>query len=318
MKKRALSDTFFKRFKEGDLTGLVECLQAFPHFMLNLRSASATIYYKGMRVLEIREDGRFCMTKEYVNWIEAEINPVFGDYIKNSDDKKICDMDIKDAATFDWFGFLTMMMRGIDEWRAQKKENPEKEIQQRIVLENNLFGGAASTDYFIVDTEYAETGARFDAIALHWSRDMRNRHDYKPGIAFIEVKAGEKAIDGSAGVAKHLQDIAKYEITEGFYKDIEEMVVQLRDLGLMDMPGQKRLEIDATKTPQMIFAIANYNQKSSKLKSALESVRAPENIDLRFATASFLGYGLYDEGLLTLTEFIDRLNKREKDGIQKS
>ncbi len=307
MKKRALSENFFKRFKEGDLTGLVECLQAFPHFMLNLRGAYATIYYKGLRVLEIQENGKFGITKEYVVPTESDIDPIFGDYIQDLGDKEFCDLNIKDAATFDWFGFLTMIMRGIDKWRAQHGGKTEKEIQQRIVLENNLFGGATSTDYFIVDTEYAEPGARFDAIALHWSRDMRDKRDYKPGIAFIEIKAGQNAIDGACGVAKHLQDIVKYEITEDFYKDIEEMVVQLRDLGLMDMPGNKRLEIDSAKKPQMIFAIANYNQKSSKLKSALESETVPENIDLRFATASFLGYGLYDEGMLTLPEFTDRL-----------
>jgi len=307
MTKRALSDDFFKRFKEGNLKGLVECLQVFPHFMLNFRGKYVTIYYKGLRVLEIQENGKFGITKEYVLCTEAEHDPVFGCYIKNSDDKEFFNLDIQDTDTFDWFGFLSMIMRGIDKWRSQYGDKTEKEIQQRIVLENNLFGGATSTDYFIVDTEYAELGARFDAIALHWSRDMRKQHNYKPGIAFIEIKAGEKAIDGSAGVVKHLQDIVKYEITEDFYKDIEKMVVQLCDLGLMDMPGQKQLEIDRSKTPQMIFAIANYNQKSSKLKSALESVAVPENIDLRFAMASFLGYGLYDEGMLNLSEFIDRL-----------
>ncbi|MCQ2571657.1 MAG: hypothetical protein MJ165_01505 [Alphaproteobacteria bacterium] len=202
---------------------------------------------------------------------------------------------------------MFFIARGIDEWRSQHKEQPEKEIQQRIVMENNVFADAEATDYFIVDTEYTEPGTkdggRFDAIALHWSRHMRKHKDYKPGLAFIEVKCNQGAIGGTSGVQKHLQDVAKYKITNDFYDELEDMIATLRELKLISIPGKKRLEIDRNKKTQMIFALANYNPQSSVLYDNIKDIKEPANIDVLFATSSFIGYGMYDEHMVKLEDF---------------
>ena len=336
---RALNDNFFKRFlPDGNLSELTEALQVLPQFMLNFRENYATIYYKGMRVLEIIDDGSadgiFGITADAYLTAEELLNSEFSENISDFKDSKSKYMfKLEMSNKKDWFTLLTFIANGIDNWRlgyTEEKlqhENPEKEIQQRIVLENNIFGNSNSTDYFIIDTEYKEQGnrnaGRFDAIALHWSRDMRNHRDYKPGLAFIEVKVGEGAIKGTSGINKHLDDIIKYDITDDFCADIEKNIFQLYTLGLISIPGsnifdsekseKKQFKIDRNKTPQMIFALANYNQKSGKILEQLEKVAEPKELDLRFATSSFLGYGLYDEGMLKLDEFKQLLTKNAKE-----
>ncbi|MBQ8686359.1 MAG: hypothetical protein IJ517_01205, partial [Alphaproteobacteria bacterium] len=146
-------------------------------------------------------------------------------------------------------------------------------------------------------------GGRFDAIALKWSRAMRASHNYKPGLALIEVKVGSAAIEGKSGIKKHLEDIEKFAVTNGFYDDLELMISQMRELYLINIPGETELKFNRSEKPQFIFALANYNQRSELLWRNIFTMTEPENYDLRFATSSFIGYGLYDEGMLTLEQF---------------
>lgn len=302
-KTRALNDKLLTRFKTGDLKGLIEVLSKHPQFMLNFRGEYATIYYKGLRLLEIKKSDKFSITKKYLDCIVNDSE--YDKYIKIYNNYN--SSTLKNAENWDWLGFLYFMARGIDEWRSQHKEQPEKEIQQRIVLENNKFGDSQATDYFIVDTEYTEPGTkdggRFDAIALHWSRDMRKSKDYKPALAFIEVKCNQGAIGGTSGVQKHLQDVVKYKITDEFYESLENMIANLRELGLISIPGKKRLKIDRNKKPQMIFALGNYNPQSTVLYDNIKNITEPADIDLLFATSSFIGYGMYDEHMVKLEDF---------------
>gem|GEM_PF-5240823 len=64
-----------------------------------------------------------------------------------------------------------------------------------------------------------------------------------------------------------------------------------------------KIKINRGQTPQLIFAIANYNQKSTKLSAELDRMVLPDNLDVKFSVSSFMGYGLYDEGMKSLKEF---------------
>jgi hypothetical protein len=64
---------------------------------------------------------------------------------------------------------------------------------------------------------------------------------------------------------------------------------------------------------QFIFVLADYNQQSAKLRTALEEIDDKDlPFTLLFVTASFMGYGLYDEGMLTLDQFRKLLTMKEK------
>ncbi len=309
---RALKEKLFNRFKEdGNLFNLTLVLQKMPQFMLNLRENSATVYYKCLRLIEIKLDGTFDVTAEYLIPDINKDKTLSKEQVKQQLDENkkqfLLDNDFANFSEKQWMDFLTSMACNIDIWRFEHSEKTEKEIQQRMAMENNYFGDADATDYFIVDTEYTEKGesGRFDAIALHWSRNMRKVKDYRPGLAFIEVKVGQAAINGSSGICKHLIDVNDFKVDDDFRADIEKMVWQLKELKLIDMPGNTDLKIDANKTPQMIFVLANYNQNSSILNTEICKLTSPNtnDLDLRFAVSCFMGYGLFDEGMLTLQEF---------------
>lgn len=327
--KRALDELLFQRFKSSDLVSLTKLVRHHPHLMLNFRGESATIYYKNLRLLKVKKDGSFIITGKYVEDIcqagkikhnaleskktfdvsDTNIADVFGfSYSGGLQDSKL---EVPDASTFPWERFVMQMMFCIDHWRALHKEQCEKEIQQRIAMENNTFGDASATDYFIIDTEYAEQGKksdsnRFDAIALKWSRSMRKGNDaekYHPVLALLEVKVHQKALDGDSGIVDHLTKVQDFTITEEIYKDLEKMLQQMRELGLINISTEHKLTFNREAVPEFIFVIANYNQKSTKLWEVLTKISEPQNYNLRFATSSFVGYGLYEEGILTLSQF---------------
>ena len=69
--------------------------------------------------------------------------------------------------------------------------------------------GEKSGDYYILDTEYVFSGksvsGKFDAIALRWPTYNRRTHT-NLGLSIIEMKCGDDAFSGEAGIEKHIKD----------------------------------------------------------------------------------------------------------------
>ena len=143
---------------------------------------------------------------------------------------------------------------------------------------------------------------------------------HTPQLTFIEVKAGEDAVSGSSGISDHwektLNFIKKKNFTE-FDDDVKKMIKQLSDFGLLNIP-QQMTEIlsdsncEFNKIPQMVFILANINSTDKLLSELNKITEQPDKIDLRFAVSSFMGYGLYDNSMLTLDEFKKILIKKTK------
>ena len=344
---------FFDKFKkeDGACRELIKALHLLPQFMFNLRGDRVIIYYKCDKVLTVHKNGEIELTLSRV-----KKDSVLGDLFDNArkyagTTVPLFDID-KNFNTKDkseWLKLLLSMSAYMDEYN-KGKNGVEKEIQQRIVLENNLLGKSEATDYFIIDTEYiAKTSkndkvnnGKFDAMAVHYSEDTK-----LPQLAFIEVKAGNDAVCGNqkesdkkqSGVYDHWFDVVKFSnISDEFFKDKIEMLQELKELGfvkpddkLNDCLAKKQI---AMKPFQMIFVLANYDQSGAELIAELEDIEKAQkgdfrkndfsleqikefkenvkNIDLRFAVSSFMGYGLYDENMLTLEEFKKLLIKNTK------
>ena len=68
----------------------------------------------------------------------------------------------------------------------------------------------------------------------------------------------------------------------------------------------------------VIFLLANHDPASGKLKDAVDNIRSEQvseesRFDIRFATATFMGFGLYSENILPLDEFgkqLERIGKK--------
>jgi hypothetical protein len=273
---RAISDDFLKALKDGEFSPIVEIVRKDVSLSLHFRGTYVTIYYKSCRILEINpmKENPFEIAEGY-------------------------DCPVKPDKNTNWQDYFMRAKFAID--IHPKSSGLEKDIQQRIVHENNFSRVSNGTDYFIIDIEYTESDfreGRFDMIAAFWPKNNRaNGNNVK--LALIEVKVGETAIDGSSGIIKHLEDAKQYlssdKIAE-FVPDMEKVFTQLRKLELVRF-GQtgNPHQVFFSKTDfQFIFVIADYNQNSTQLRTALADV-TDNNLPFKllFATASFMGYGLY-------------------------
>jgi hypothetical protein len=84
---------------------------------------------------------------------------------------------------------------------------------------------------------------------------------------------------------------------------MENQFNQLYQLGLLKFNkgrSNAHIELDMKKTPEVIFVIANYNPRSSKLETIfrdpeIEKYSKTKQFRLRFYVASYAGYGLHKD-----------------------
>ena len=196
------------------------------------------------------------------------------------------------------------------------KEKTEREFQQLVVRENNNTNIANSTDYFILDIEYASKGqvgtGRYDMVALAWPTSKRKSNMAE--LAFIEMKFGEKALAGNASIDKHVRDMDEFIGGKGNLADIQKEMTtvfeQKRKLGLIKSILHNKNEIAdiSNSKPDFILLIAGHTPNSEILFNQLNAVPPMEHANLKIATANFMGYALYSNSIYDLGEFIEKFS----------
>lgn len=301
MKPRALDDSFFNEFVCGKYKTVVDQIRQDDSLFLCLRGNYVSIYYKSLLILKIHRNGNFYTDKHYEIQLPSSSDPDWQTYFKNA---KV----------------------NIDEYNKKHRlEKLEKEIQQAIVRENNFCSVSNLTDYFIIDIEYTQkdSEARFDALGVLWPRNKR-RSGKDLQMAFMEIKMGDKSLQGNSGVMGHYRSATRFvqeletdlDKKKFFFDDTEKVITQLRKLGLWKMNcNENRISFSRFAKPQLIFILADYNQHSTRLKTELDQVSNYIETDLQnnpplellFATSSFMGYGLYEECMLDLSDFGEKI-----------
>ena len=131
----------------------------------------------------------------------------------------------------------------------------------------------------------------------------------------MEMKYGDGALGGKAGLLKHLQDIDALISNRDLYADLlmtmESQFNQLDQLGLLNFNrcmNETKVKLDSNDKPEVIFLLANHNPRSSKLSTILDdpeiqAYEQPPHFDLKFYVARFAGYGLHTDCMLDLGEF---------------
>ena len=279
------------------LCELIEIIKNDHTLFLGLRSGYISIYYRGGCILKVSISS---------NGYKAIFD--------NDYDKKGDQIILKDDNVNDWIEKLPVLKGKMDKYFSEKNKN-EREIQQHIARENNRSVVSNDSEYFIADIEYAtekakikNKNARFDMLGVQWLASKR-----KDGTSciptFIEVKYGDGAIDGNAGIFEHLEDLEGFlsvdENKEEVFKDIEEMFEQMRDLELIDFSksgNKNKVTINKNAKPQVIILLANTNPRGTKLKNEIEKLKDYKNFDLKFAQSSLMGYGLYSNCMLSLEQ----------------
>ncbi|MCY4287355.1 MAG: hypothetical protein OXC63_02040 [Aestuariivita sp.] len=313
---RALNDRFLKDLKDGILAKVTETVQWDSTLCLELRGTSINVYYRGCNLMKIQET-----RTEY----RGTFNP---NYFKDGRTLKLPKSLTHLDDVGKWLEAWPSLKGAVDQYIAEKVKKDEREVQQMFVRANNYGriqpgadlgiqykGGslAQSTDFYICDVEYVRSGEpwRFDMIAVHWPSDRHLRSKASDRrLVIIEVKCGDGALSGAAGLSKHIGDIDRFlenpDKVAALKNDMVQVFNQKRALGLMDC--NRDLKGFSDERPIVMLALVSHDPDSTKLRECLAhlSETIHPHMDLRIGVASFFGFGLYDQGIHTVDEVLWR------------
>ena len=285
MKQRAISQSMMSAFLEGGLSPLLKAVQRDDTLDLELRGDSVNIYYRGGSIFKITEIGGLFSISFDTNYCTGDALPLSG--------------TPSPAEAVEKLPFYKQAM----DWWFHEHPKYEREFQQVIARENNNHGKISNdTDYYIADIEFADGSARFDMVALKWLSNGAVRKDTsKVSLALIEVKYGDGALKGTAGIEKHLEDFQAFlsdtEKVNDFCRDMSLVFSQKCRLGLVDGLNEKQFDVKISSLdPEAIFIFANHDPESKILPTVLSEIdpgRYP--FPILVANASRMGYGLYAE-----------------------
>lgn len=299
---RALSDTFMQDLQNGELHELLKVVKADETLCLEIRENYINIYYRGGNVLRLAEvnreytfsfDQKYCIDNSSL-WetLDTAQLTCLKDYIEN----------------------LPFIKREMDNWFAQNPK-AEREFQQLLLRDNNISPISNDTDYFISDIEYAnsENKSRFDMIGIKWLSTAEERKKFDaPSLAIFEVKYGDGAMTGSAGITKHFADIEKF-IDGGMLpellEEVENQYNQKVKLGLIGTMNRE-IAINKEAMPEFIMICANHKPASTIMRRELQKAIADhpnlmDKIEVKISKSSLMGYGLYAVNMIPIEQFLE-------------
>ena len=300
-KTRALRSEFLGDLgKGGMLCSVTDMVTSDKSLCLELRGTSINVYYRGGSLMKI-SSSRSPMTYSLdfnKNYFKGGIVPFLPDSKINSKD------DIER-----WIEIAPILKRSMDQHSRRREE---REFQQIILRDNNFGSSALQTDYYICDIEYASECGQYDMIAVHWPSNGATRkvaNDRR--IAFIEVKYGDNALMNKSGLSAHIEDINKFAGDSNNLNMIKQEMVdvfnQKRRLGLITC--NKDLRSFSDENPLLLLALVNHDPDSTTLRDVLNNLPESPHVDLHIATASFLGYGLCNQGIHPLNDAMARFGE---------
>jgi hypothetical protein len=296
--RRGLSPEFMDSLQSGLLAPLRERVKADSSLCLELRENYANVYYRGGNLMRVSQaDGGYAAFFD-ANYFEGVAPPL---PIPTGRLREPADV----AA---WMAALPWLKQGMDLFLGRHPKD-EREIQQSLLRENNFGVCARSTDYYVCDIEYANTHGRFDVIAVRWPSTPaeRKRQDGRR-LVLAEVKCGDGALDGGAGLHAHIADVnahvADPDNVAGLKLEMVRVFNQKRALGLIDC--ERDLLGFSDEPPLLLLVLANHDPDKSRLRELLRLVPPSPYAELRVATGCLLGYGLYEPAVLTIEQALMR------------
>ncbi|MBI4679953.1 MAG: hypothetical protein HY753_01755, partial [Nitrospirae bacterium] len=196
--KQDLTESDKKRNEgEGLLFPLTSLINNDHSLSLEIRNNYINIYYRGGNLLKLSE----VKEQTYKPFFEKKYADEKDTFLKRLPSEITSSEDLEC-----WLEKFPKLKSVMDSWFL-KHPKLEREFQQMVVWENNNSSIAKSTDYFIADIEYVIGDARFDMVAIQWDSDpyARKLQSYSPKLCFIEMKYGDAALNGNAGMLKHVE-----------------------------------------------------------------------------------------------------------------
>jgi hypothetical protein len=297
---------------DGLLHPILERVRQDHTLVLSIRKGYINIYYRGGNILRVKEKHNGAYRAFFdCNYNKSEFpSPSLPDTPETIGNQDLARTWVESFQT----------LKGMMDFYFSKHSKPEREFQQLIARENNF--STISNEYFVTDIEFADSklGARFDMLAIRWLASQR-KNPSKCRPVLIEMKYGDGALGGKAGILKHLEDFDTLITDRDKYRallDTMEMQFnQLDKLGLLTfnrVQNWSGIKLNGEK-PEIIFVLANHNPRSTKLSEILndEKIKAyadSSKFDLKFYVSSFAGYALHAHCMVPLPQFCDLLKSR--------
>jgi hypothetical protein len=294
---RGLSAEFLSGLLGGFLSPLLDRVKADGSLCLELRDDYISIYYRGGSLLKVsRSNGAYLgefnsrYFKGTTQMFQMPASPLRGG---------------ADVAA--WLAVFPWLKQGMDLFFG--KDNGEREMQQHLLLDNNIGTIAQDTDYYVCDIEYANKHGRFDAVAVGWPSTPAIRKKPKDRrLVLAELKFGDGSLGGTSGLHAHIDHVNAYLSDPANVDRLKaEMLTvfnQKRALGLISC--KRDLLGFSDELPLLLLVLANHDPAKSNLRKLLRSLPASPHAEVRIATGSFLGYGLYDPAILPVEGFLER------------
>lgn len=318
MNKRRLSQKFMEDLKVGRaLHPLLRRVQLDTTLDLEIRDNYLNVYYRGGSLVKVvpikRRAGNYTFTfnTNYVLKPKSALTDLEENTVTSA------------AETEKWIIRIAEFKDAMDLWFGLHPKD-ERSLQQMVIWENNDSPWANGTDYFIVDIEYdsrkgnAGQGGRFDLVALRWESDATSRKlkgKKRPKLVVIEMKAGDGALKGKAGLKDHvavLQDFAATKSRKAmFVREMLGVFAQKRELNLIRGLSRNKNVLNQENIDSEIdfmLLLAGHDPESKKLSDELKTLQT--ELPIMISTANFMGFGLYKENVHTLIEFSDRFSSQ--------
>lgn len=305
--KRGLSETFMNDL-EGHLKPILDLVKRDHTLCIQIRKDYLNIYYRGGSIMKLERKGQSYSASFNSNYFKAEEKVRKGKITKDLPKQ----IKSKEEAN-KWVENIPLLKQIMDEHFATHSKT-EREFQQLVARENNNSIISNDTDYFITDIEYTHPDSkesRFDLVGINWkstSQERKSKDNCR--IVLIEMKFGDGALVGVAGIRKHLDDIEKFCGDKKKLDILKEETIssfkQLRELGLIQFGkngNKNQIEQLSNDNPEFILLFANHKPSKSKLESEFKNLPKLINADVKIATSNFMGYGLYNKNMLSVEEF---------------
>ncbi|MBP8031158.1 MAG: hypothetical protein KAY70_01455 [Acetobacterium sp.] len=299
----ALSDKFIKDLQQGVLKNLLEEVKMDDNLCLAIRENYINIYYRGGNLFKIASQGNGYKIFFDINYFNHK-QTVQSNFATNFN---------KNGTIEEYIQSIPLLKREMDLYFYENNKL-EREYQQIVLRENNNSSISNDTDYYIADIESSNTdnGSRFDLIGIKWASTGPARRTAKDiSLVLMEMKYGDGAHAGSAGIIKHFEDIEKFAKSgkiSALMVDTQTKFNQLVELGLINNVN-KQILINTEIKPEFILLLANHKAASTILHRELREAikKCPdieEKVSIKIATSSYMGYGLYISQMIDLADFL--------------
>jgi hypothetical protein len=296
---------------------LVGHLEPFKHFVVTDTTLSPeirndntlTVYYRGGSLIRVERNAgtgnyRAVFNPKYLHhsYRDAATVTAWHEQIQALIDEPELNTPEDVQA---WLKAIPAIKAVMDLWCA-RRERREDDFLQILVRENK----ATSTDYFVCDAQHAVGNTRFDFVAVHWPSTARDRRNgERRGLVIGEMKYDDGALAGRQGLVGHLQRLQKFLGIEHNLPALKAGMIdvfnQKKELGIIR--NQRKLVSFEAGPPTWLLVLANHDPEKTALARELRTiVTIQENLPviIKVAVASHMGYGLFDQRIYGLKEFL--------------